>query len=198
MKASNFNEKIKILYGVEGYLIDDSKKIVYNAENQNIDSPFVVFDIETTGLHNDKNNITEIGAVKVVNGQIVDKWSTFVNPCQPIPENIVELTGITDSMVADAPKIEEILGEFFEFCKDCILVAHNAAFDIGFIKKAAERHNFEFNFCYLDTLMLARCMYPELPNFKLDTLTKHLHVILENHHRAVDDAKATADVFVKM
>lgn len=180
MKASNFNEKIKILYGVEGYLIDDSKKIVYNAENQNIDSPFVVFDIETTGLHNDKNNITEIGAVKVVNGQIVDKWSTFVNPCQPIPENIVELTGITDSMVADAPKIEEILGEFFEFCKDCILVAHNAAFDIGFIKKAAERHNFEFNFCYLDTLMLARCMYPELPNFKLDTLTKHLHVILEN------------------
>ena len=198
MKASNFNEKIKILYGVEGYLIDDSKKIVYNAVNQNIDSPFVVFDIETTGLHNDKNNITEIGAVKVVNGQIVDKWSTFVNPCQPIPENIVELTGITDSMVADAPKIEEILGEFFEFCKDCILVAHNAAFDIGFIKKAAERHNFEFNFCYLDTLMLARCMYPELPNFKLDTLTKHLHVILENHHRAVDDAKATADVFVKM
>ena len=138
MSEKIFVPPLKILYGVEGYLIDDSKKIVYNAENQNIDSPFVVFDIETTGLHNDKNNITEIGAVKVVNGQIVDKWSTFVNPCQPIPENIVELTGITDSMVADAPKIEEILGEFFEFCKDCILVAHNAAFDIGFIKKAAE------------------------------------------------------------
>ena len=134
------------------FTADDSLAELIFTENS------LFFDIETTGLHNDKNNITEIGAVKVVNGQIVDKWSTFVNPCQPIPENIVELTGITDSMVADAPKIEEILGEFFEFCKDCILVAHNAAFDIGFIKKAAERHNFEFNFCYLDTLMLARCM----------------------------------------
>ncbi len=198
MKASNFNEKIKVLYGVEGYLIDDSKSIVYGAENQNIDSPFAVFDIETTGLNNNTDSITEIGAVKVVNGEIVDKWSTFVNPCQPIPENIVNLTGINDKMVKDAPKIEEILGEFFEFCKDCVLVAHNAAFDIGFIKKAAERSDMKFDFCYLDTLMLARCMYPELPNFKLDTLTRHLHVILDNHHRAVDDAKATADVFVKM
>jgi DNA polymerase-3 subunit alpha (Gram-positive type) len=198
MKASNFNEKIKVLYGVEGYLIDDSKKIVYGAKDENIDSPFVVFDIETTGLNNNTNNITEIGAVKVVNGEIVDKWSTFVNPCQPIPENIVNLTGINDSMVKNAPKIEEILGEFFEFCRDCVLVAHNAAFDTGFIKKAAERSGLEFNFCYLDTLMLARCMYPQLPNFKLDTLTKHLHVILDNHHRAVDDAKATADIFVKM
>ncbi len=198
MKASAFNEKIKVIYGVEGYLIDDGKKIVYGAENQNIDSPFVVFDIETTGLNKNTDNITEIGAVKVVNGQITDKWSTFVNPCKPIPENIVNLTGINDNMVKDAPKIEEILGDFFEFCRGCVLVAHNAAFDTGFIKNAAERSGLEYNFCSLDTLMLARCMYPDLPNFKLDTLTKRLHVILENHHRAVDDAKATADVFVKM
>ncbi len=198
MKASNFNEKIKVLYGVEGYLIDDSKRIVYGADKQNIDSSFVVFDIETTGLNKNTNNITEIGAVKVLNGEIVDKWSTFVNPCQPIPEKIVNLTGINDNMVKDAPKIDEIIGEFFEFCKDSVLVAHNADFDTGFIKKAAEDNGLNFDFCYLDTLMLARCMYPDLPNFKLDTLTKHLHVILDNHHRAVDDAKATADVFVKM
>lgn len=198
MKASDFNKKIKVLYGVEGYLIDDSKKIVYDAKDETIDSPFVVFDIETTGLNNKINNITEIGAVKVVNGEITEKWSTFVNPCQPIPQNIVSLTGITDTMVKDAPKIEEILGEFFDFCKGCVLVAHNAAFDTGFIKEAAKRHGFTYDFCCLDTLILARCMYPELPNFKLDTLTKHLNVILENHHRAVDDAKATADVFVKM
>lgn len=198
MKASGFNEKIKVLYGVEGYLVDDGKKIVYGAGEENLDSPFVVFDIETTGLNNKTNNITEIGAVKVVNGEIVDKWSTFVNPCEPIPQNIVDLTGITDNMVKNAPKIEEILPDFFEFCKDCVLVAHNAAFDTGFIKEAAKKHGFEYNFCSLDTLILARCMYPELPNFRLDTLTRHLHVILDNHHRAVDDAKATADAFVKM
>lgn len=198
MKESDFNNKIKVIYGVEGYLVDDSKKITYNATDETIDSPFVVFDIETTGLSKEKNNITEIGAVKVVGGKIVDKWSTFVNPCQPIPENIVNLTGINDKMVKDAPKIGEILPEFLEFCRGCVLVAHNAAFDTGFIKKAAEDNNLEYNFCVLDTLMLARCMYPDLHNFKLDTLAKHLGVILDNHHRAVDDAKATADAFVKM
>lgn len=198
MKASDFNEKIKVIYGVEGYLVDDSRTITYGASDETIDSPFVVFDIETTGLDKNKNNITEIGAVKVRNGQIVDKWSTFVNPCQPIPEKIVDLTGINDKMVASAPKIGEILGDFFEFCKDCVLVAHNAAFDTGFIKKAAQDNGLDYNFCVLDTLMLARCMYPELSNFRLDTLTKHLGVILDNHHRAVDDAKATADIFIKM
>lgn len=198
MKASALNEKIKVLYGVEGYLIDDSKKITYGAGSHTIDSPFVVFDIETTGLDNNKDTITEIGAVKVEGGKIVDKWSTFVNPCRPIPEHITNLTGINDAMVKNAPKIDEILGSFLEFAKDCTLVAHNAAFDVGFMKKAAQRSGLEFNFCILDTLMLARCMYPDLPNFKLDTLTRHLHVILENHHRAVDDAKATADVFIKM
>ncbi len=198
MKASGNNEKIKVLYGVEGYLIDDTKQIVYNAVDQTIKSDFVVFDIETTGLSKYKNNITEIGAVKVSNGEIVDRWSTFVNPCEPIPEEIIKLTHITDDMVKDAPQIEEILPSFLDFCKGCVLVAHNANFDVGFIEIAAQRTGMESELCYLDTMVLARCMYPNLPNHKLDTLTNHLNVVLENHHRAVDDAKATADVFVKM
>ena len=199
MKASDFNKKIKVIYGVEGYLIDDSARITYGATNETIDSSFVVFDIETTGLDKTKNNIIEIGAVKVENGKITDKWSTFVNPCQPIPEKITELThGINDNTVKDAPKIGEIIGDFLEFCRGSVLVAHNAEFDTGFIEKAARENGYDYDFCALDTLMLARCIYPNLHNHKLDTLTKHLGVILENHHRAVDDAKATADIFVKM
>lgn len=205
MKASgydkatdSYNQKIKVIYGVEGYLVDDSKLITYGAADETIDSPFVVFDIETTGLDKNKEAITEIGAVKVENGRIVDRWSTFVNPMKHIPEYITKITSITDSMVKDAPKIGEIIGEFLEFCKGCVLVAHNAAFDTGFIKKAAEENGIEYDFCSLDTMVLARCMYPELGNVRLETLSKHLGVILENHHRAVDDAKATADIFVKM
>lgn len=198
MHASDYNKKIKVLYGVEGYLVDDGKLITYDVNEETIDSPFVVFDIETTGLDNRTNGITEIGAVKVENGVIVDKWSTFVNPQQPIPPNIQALTGISDDMVADAQTIEEILPKFKEFCKGCVMVAHNASFDMGFMRRKAEEMGTDFDFPYLDTLMLARCMYPFLHNYKLDTITNHLNVILENHHRAVDDAKATADAFVKM
>ena len=201
MKASDLNSKIKVLYGVEGYLIDDSKKVIYDSElcgGADIHSPFVVFDIETTGLDKHACGITEIGAVKVENGVITDKWSTFVNPGMPIPEKIVELTGITDKMVKDALPIEEQLESFKDFCKGCIVAAHNAEFDVGFMKEKAAKMGSSFDFPYLDTLTLARCLYPDLPNHKLDTLTKHLNIILENHHRAVDDAKATADIFVKM
>lgn len=198
MKVSNFNEKIKVIYGLEGYLVDDSAKIVYKASDQTIKSSYVVFDIETTGLSKVKNNITEIGAVKVENGKITDTWSSFVNPKEPIPKKIVELTSITDDMVKDAPVIEDILGDFLEFCKGCVLVAHNAKFDVGFIEENAKRCGIPFDFCYLDTLTLGRCLYPELANHKLNNLAKHLNVSLENHHRAVDDAKATADIFVKM
>ncbi len=198
MKASANNEKIKVLYGVEGYLINDSSRIVYEPKGQSIHDSFVVFDIETTGLSNEKNNITEIGAVKVEGGRVTEKWSTFVNPMEKIPANIVELTGITDEMVAKAPRIEEVLGDFLEFCRGSVMVAHNAAFDVGFIKKACSRHNFTFDYTWLDTLQLARCLYPELANHKLNNLSKHLNVLLENHHRAVDDAKATADIYVKM
>ncbi len=198
LKFSKNNELIKIIYGVEGYLIDDSAHISYNTTNETIDNSFVVFDIETTGLSKEKNHITEIGAVKVENGVVTDRWGSFVNPEESIPEKIVELTGITDEMVANAPKIDEVLPQFFQFAEGSVLVAHNASFDIGFIKKAAEELNIGYDFAHMDTLQLARCLYPELANHKLNTLSKHLKVVLENHHRAVDDAKATADIFVKM
>ena len=198
MKASDLNSKIKVLYGVEGYLIDDTSKIVYNEHGGTINDSFVVFDIETTGLNKNICGITEIGAVKVVNGEITDHFSTFVNPLMPIPSKIQSLTGITDAMVRKAPVEEEIIPKFFDFCKGCVLVAHNAEFDVGFMKNRAERFQLGFDFSYLDTLMLARCLYPDLNNHKLNTLSKHLGVVLENHHRAVDDAKATADIFLRM
>jgi len=198
MHETNNSETIKVIYGVEGYLVDDSKKIMYDEKDETIDNDFVVFDIETTGLSNERNNITEIGAVKVKGGKVVDRWSTFVNPKEPIPPNIVKLTRITDDMVKDAPFIEDILGEFFEFCKGCVLVAHNAEFDVGFIKKAAERIGIDAEFAYLDTLMLARVLYPQFANHKLNNLCRQLKVVLEGHHRAVNDAKATADIFIIM
>lgn len=198
MKVSDNHEKIKVLYGVEGYLVDDSAKIVYKEGDKELNTSYVVFDIETTGLSKTENNITEIGAVKIENGKITDKWSSFVNPREPIPPNITQLTSITDDMVKDAPVIEDILGDFLEFCKGCVLVAHNAKFDVGFIEENAKRHGIPFDFCVLDTLQLGRSMYPELQNHKLNNLAKHLNVSLLHHHRAVDDAKATADIFVKM
>ena len=198
MKASKNSSLIKVIYGVEGYLVDDGKLIGYDLTDEDYNSSFVVFDIETTGLNKQQDKITEIGAVKIENGQIIDRWSSFVNPEKHIPEHISELTSITDEMVANAPKISEILPEFLEFCKGSVLVAQNARFDTGFIKLSCKRLGLEYKFPCIDTLMLARGLYPELSNHKLDTLTKHLNVILENHHRAVDDAKATADIFIKM
>ncbi len=198
MKASANNEKIKVLYGVEGYLIDDSLKITYDLTSSNTKSSFVVFDLETTGLNNKTCAITEIGAVKIENGKIVDHFSSFVNPKMSIPQKVVELTGITDEMVKNAPTIYEVLPKFLDFCAGAVLVAHNAKFDIGFIKKACSDLKIQFNFGYLDTLMLARCLFTELSNHRLNTLSKHLNIVLQNHHRAVDDAKATADIFIKM
>ncbi len=198
MKASDLNKKIKVLYGVEGYLIDDSLKIVYNQKGGKLDSSFVVFDIETTGLNKDTCGITEIGAVKIENGEIIDYFSTFVNPGMPIPKNIQELTGITDNMVKNAPDQQQAVTNFLNFSENSILVAHNAQFDTGFIRKIADECKLNFDYSILDTLMLARCLYPSLNNHRLNTLTKHLNIILENHHRAVDDARATADIFLKM
>ena len=196
LKASGNNEKIKVIYGVEGYLVDDSARICENVSETN--NRFVVFDIETTGLDKYKEEITEIGAVLVEDGQVTERWGTFVNPEKPIPAKISELTSITDDMVADAPKVKDALTDFFKFCQGAVLVAHNAKFDTGFIKEKAKKCGLSYDFGHLDTLMLAKCLYPNLPNYKLNTLTKHLNVVLENHHRAVDDAKATADIFVKM
>lgn len=192
---------IKVIYGVEGYLVDEEKANCMHAltHSQPIEeTEFVVFDLETTGLNAHKNNITEIGAVKVKNGNIVDTWSSFVNPQMPIPPKIVELTSITDDMVKDAPTMAEALPLFFAFCEGCVLVAHNTSFDCNFLQVKCRQLQLSFSFPYLDTLALARNLYPTFKNYKLDTLTKHFKVSLENHHRAVDDAMATAKVFLVM
>ena len=198
MHASDNNSKIKVIYGVEGYLVDDTKKIVYDITDQTIDSPFVVFDIVSTGLDKNKCKVIEIGAVKVENGKITDRWSTFVNPGVKIPRKITDLTSITDSMVKDAQTFEEQIDGFLKFCNGCVMVAHNANFDMGFMKEESKNCGRNFDLPYLDTMVLARCMYKELPNHRLDTLCKHLGVINAHHHRAVDDAEATAQAFVKM
>ena len=196
--AANWGKDIKVLYGVECYLVNDSTNAVANPSDNGLDSEFVVFDIETTGLSPVTETITEIGAVKVKNGQITETFNKFVNPCKAIPQKIVELTGITDAMVADADPINVVLPEFYEFIGDAALVAHNASFDTSFIKKAAKDNGMKFDFCYLDTLELSRALVQGVKNYKLDTLTKHFDVKLENHHRACDDAMATAQVFLKL
>ena len=187
----------KIIYGVEAYLVDDLKDIIVDSKGQSLNDSYVVFDLETTGLSPDKNKIIEIGAVKVVDGAITERFSTFVNPEVPIPYNIEQLTSIKDDMVLDAPRIEEILPEFMKFCEGTVMVAHNAEFDTGFIRKNCERMGLLFDFTIADTVALARILLPQLNRFKLDTVAKAVGVSLDHHHRAVDDAACTAEIFVK-
>jgi len=188
----------KIIYGVEAYLVDDTRQIVINSMGQNFNDTFVVFDLETTGFSAEVDRIIEIGAVKIKNGEIVDNFSKFVNPKIPIPFRIEKLTGINDSMVMEAEPIEKILPEFLEFCGDAVMVAHNAGFDTSFIINNAERLGIKYDPTIMDTVLLAQFVIPNLHNYKLDTLCKHLAVSLENHHRAVDDAQATAYIYLKM
>ena len=187
----------KIIYGMEAYLVDDLQEIVTGESGQTFDNDFVVFDIETTGFSPVNNRIIEIGAVKVSKGEIVDRFSTFVNPDVPIPFEIEKLTGINDSMVIDAPSIEKVLPEFLAFCGDAVLVAHNASFDMSFIKENAARQKLNRKFTYVDTVGIARVLLPHQAKHTLDAVAKTLGVSLENHHRAVDDAEATAEIFVK-
>lgn len=193
--------KIKILYGVECYLLDDELPVVWStgeaAANHSLYAGFVVFDIETTGLEAEKDKITEIGAVKVENGQIVDTFSTFVNPGIQIPEFIIKLTGITDEMVAEAPGIEQALESFLDFVGELPVAAHNASFDAGFIKYNVRKLGKFFNNTIIDTLQMSRCLFPTLGKYKLNLVAKHLGIKLENHHRAVNDADATARIFIK-
>ena len=195
--ALDKNDPFKMLYGVEGYLVDDMKDLVENPKGQTFADSFVVFDIETTGFSPEKNRIIEIGAVKVEKGVITDKFSTFVNPDVPIPFEIEQLTGINDNMVLPAPKIDVILPQFLAFCEGCSLVAHNASFDVSFISQNAALLGLPFDPTVLDTVALARHLLPNLNRFKLDTVAKALNISLENHHRAVDDAGCTAEIFVK-
>ncbi|MFI3213445.1 MAG: PolC-type DNA polymerase III [Eubacteriales bacterium] len=186
----------KIIYGMEAYVVDDLKDIVTNEKQQTLEETYVVFDIETTGFSPVKNKIIEIGAVKVKAGKIVDRYAAFVNPNTPIPYEITKLTSITDDMVIDAPSIETILPEFLAFCKDCVLVAHNASFDMSFIIENARRMGNHLDFTYLDTVALARVLLPNQAKHNLNAVTKTLKISLENHHRAVDDAEATAQILL--
>ena len=195
--ALDKGDEFKVIYGMEGYLVDDMKDLVEHSRGQTFEDAFVVFDIETTGFSPEKNQIIEIGAVKVEQGAVTDKFSTFVNPDEPIPFEIEQLTGISDGMVLDAPRIEAVLPEFLKFCEGCALVAHNASFDISFIASQAKRQGLSFDPTVLDTVALARQLLPNLNRFKLDTVAKALNISLENHHRAVDDAGCTAEIFVK-
>ena len=190
-------EDIKIIYGVEAYLVDDLKGIVTDSKNQSIEDSFVVFDIETTGFSPDVNKIIEIGAVKVENGKITERFSSFINPKVPIPYRIEELTHISDDMVIDAPTADVVLPQFLSFCEGCVMVAHNADFDMSFIKKNAKDLGVDFAPTYIDTVALARYLLPNLNRFKLDTVAKAVGVNLDNHHRAVDDAACTAEIFEK-
>ncbi|MBS4536011.1 PolC-type DNA polymerase III [Clostridium sp. D2Q-14] len=189
---------IKLLYGVEGYLVNDSKQIVINSRDQDIDCEYIVFDIETTGFSPNNDRITEIGAVKIKHNEIVDTFSQLVNPEKKIPQKVIELTGITDEMVKDKPTIDNILPEFKEFIGEGVLVAHNASFDMGFISKNFKDIGITLSNPVLDTLQFARELYPNLKSHKLNRIAKYLNISLENHHRAVDDSKATAEILLKM
>ena len=192
-KANN----IKVLYGVEGYLVEDNKPIVENANDLDLSQTFVVFDLETTGFSNKNDKITEIGAVKVQNFKVVDRFSQLINPEKDISYKVQELTGITNDLIKDKPKIEEVLPKFVDFIGDSVLVAHNADFDMGFMKQKCREQNIEFKNISVDTLTLARILLPNMKRFRLNLIAKELGIPLLNHHRAVDDAEATAHIFIK-
>ena len=191
------NDPFKVIYGVEGYLVDDLTDVAVNEKGQSLDDTYVVFDLETTGFSPIKDKIIEIGAVKVEHGEITEKFSTFVNPKIPIPFQITQLTSITDQMIMNAPDIENVLPQFLEFIGDAALVAHNASFDVSFIEQNCRYQDIQPDFTSVDTVALARILLPTLSKFKLNVVANALHISLENHHRAVDDAGATAEIFVK-
>ncbi len=186
---------IKVIYGVEAYVVDDLGAVVQSPKDQTLQDTFVIFDIETTGLKPGANKITEIGAIKIKNGEVIDEFQALVNPGVSIPEKIVKLTGITDDMVKDAPPIDQVLDEFLGFIGDSCLVAHNAGFDMGFIRHFADEMGIVIYNSVIDTLDLSRILLPHLRRHKLNLIAEDLGVTLENHHRAVDDARATAEIF---
>lgn len=196
--AASKKYNIKVIYGIEGYIVNDGEPLVHNANDKSLDQTFIIFDIETTGLSFKHDKITEIGAVKVKNGKIVDRFSALINPEVKIPPKIVKLTGITDEMVKNKPTIDKVLPEFINFIGDNPVVAHNASFDTSFIKEFCNKLNLSFLNPIVDTLSLSRILLPKLKRHKLNILAKHFKITLNNHHRAVDDAEATGEIFIRL
>ena len=192
------NPDMKIIYGVEAYLVPDGSPVVVNDKGQSIDTTYCVLDLETTGLSAKTEKITEIGIMKVRNGEVLEEFCEFVNPEKPIPQRVQEITNITDDMVKDAPTIEEIFPKVLEFIKGTVLVAHNATFDIGFLKTVAKDLGYEFDYTYVDTLPLARKLYPELKKHKLGKIAEYLKIKVEVAHRALDDVDTTVKVLREM
>ncbi len=192
------NPDMKIIYGVEAYIVPDGSPVVVNDKGQDIDTTYCVLDLETTGISAKTEKITEIGIMKIQNGEVVDKFSEFVNPEKPIPERVQEITKITDDMVKNAPTIDVLFPKVLEFIEGSVLVAHNASFDIGFLKKVAKDLGYEFDYTYVDTLPLARKLYPDLKKHKLGKIAEYLKIKVEVAHRALDDVDTTVKVLKEM
>lgn len=195
---ASLSRKIKLILGMEGYLLDNTLNVVLHPDDRPLDGPIVIFDVETTGLSPLTCGITELGAVRIENGEIVDRFSSFCNPGHPIPPEITKLTGIDDSMVAGAPLPKQVVADFLQFCEGAALAAHNAEFDVSFVRAAAQERAAAFERPALDTLALARGLYPALRSHRLGAVSKHLGIKLERAHRAVNDAEATAQVLLAM
>lgn len=189
------NPDMKVLYGVEAYLAPDKKPSVTNSKGQSIDTTYCVLDLETTGFSPVTEKITEIGVMKIQGGKVIDSFSCFVNPEKPIPAKVVEVTNITDDMVRDAETIEIVFPKMLEFIKDSVLVAHNAAFDMNFLKHNAKILGYDFDFTYVDTLTLAQEVFPDFKTYKLGRIAKNLGITVEVAHRALDDVDTTVKVF---
>ena len=198
-KVAGTDQNIKILYGCEGYYVNDvdDRIAVHGEKNMPLDGEFVAFDLETTGLSAEKEVITEIGAVILRDGEVVDTFQTFVDPKRPLEPKIVELTGITDAMLRGAPDIAEALPDFLHFCGDRPLVAHNADFDVGFLTAACERLNIPFEPTYIDTLVLSQNLMPHLSKHKLNIVADALSLPDFNHHRASDDALTCGYLYLR-
>ena len=189
------NPDMKVIYGVEAYLAPDKNAVVQNSKGQDINTTYCVLDLETTGFSATTEKITEIGIMKLKDGEVIDKFSCFVNPEKHIPQRVSEVTNITDDMVADSETIDKVFPKMLEFLGDSIIVAHNATFDVGFLKQNAKRLGFEFDYTYIDTLSLAKDLFPDFKKYKLGKIAENLGIKVEVAHRALDDVDTTVKVF---
>ena len=186
---------MKVIYGVEAYLVPDKTPSVSFPKKQDIDTTYCVLDLETTGFSFRTEKITEVGIMKIKNGEILDEFSCFVNPEKPIPERVVEVTNITDDMVKDAETIDKVMPKILEFVGDSVLVAHNADFDIGFLKYNAKQLGLTLDNTYIDTLRLSKDLFPDFKKYKLGLIAEKLGIKVEVAHRALDDVDTTVKVF---